>query len=346
VSLRAALDRYLPQIEAELQSIVRVPHHSLAAYYGMLYYHLGWADEELKPIGAATGKRLRPLLCLLSCQAAGGCPQQALPAACAVELVHNFSLVHDDIQDGSRYRRGRRSVWDIWGTAHAINVGDGLFALAHLALQRLNDYGVPLARQQLAVAALDRACVSLCEGQYFDMTFEQHVDVNLEQYLAMIRLKTGALLAASTQLGAIVATGDAHLVAHYASFGENLGMAFQIQDDVLGVWGDPRVSGKSAATDIRSKKKALPAVLALNQSDDPEAAQWLAELYASDGPLDEPAIQDALAILDRVGARPRAEEMARTYYRQALQSLDETGVENEARSQLRELAASLLGRSA
>jgi geranylgeranyl diphosphate synthase type I len=345
VSLQAALDRYLPQIEAELQSIVCVPHHSLAAYYGLLYYHLGWADEELKPIDAVTGKRLRPLLCLLSCQAAGGYPQQALPAACAVELVHNFSLVHDDIQDSSRYRRGRRTVWDIWGAAHAINVGDGLFALAHLALHRLDNYDVPLSRQQLAAAVLDRACVSLCEGQYFDMTFEQHVDVNLDQYLGMIRLKTAALLAASTQLGAIVATGDDHSVAHYDSFGENLGMAFQIQDDILGVWGDPRVSGKSAATDIRSKKKALPAVLALNQSDDPEAAQRLAELYALAGPLEEPAIQDALAILDRVGARPRAEEMARTYYRQALQSLDDAGVENAAGSQLRELAASLLGRS-
>jgi geranylgeranyl diphosphate synthase type I len=345
VSLRAAVDRFLPQIEAELQAIVRVPHHSLAAYYGMLHYHLGWADEELKPVDAAAGKRLRPLLCLLSCQAAGGRPAQALPAACAVELVHNFSLVHDDIQDSSCYRRGRRTVWDLWGAAHAINVGDGLFALAHLALQRLDSHDVPLSRQQSAMAALDRACLSLCEGQYFDMTFERHVDVNLDQYLWMIRLKTAALLAASTQLGAIVATGDAHLAAHFHSFGENLGIAFQIQDDILGVWGDPCVTGKSAATDICGKKKALPAVLALNQSGDPEAGQRLAALYAQDGHLDEPAIQDALAILDRVGARPQAEEMAKTYYRQALQSLDETGLENEALSQLRELAASLLGRS-
>jgi len=346
MSLAEAFDLYLPQIEAELQEIVRAPHTSLATYYGMMRYHLGWLDEALRPVEANSGKRLRPMLCLLSCEAAGGDPRQALPAAAALELIHNFSLVHDDIQDTSRTRRGRRAVWDVWGEAHGINVGDGLFVLARLALHRLDARDVPLPRQQAAMRTLDRACLSLCEGQYFDMTFEERLDVDLDSYLWMIRCKTAALLAASTQVGAIIAVDGAERIEQYRCFGENLGLAFQIQDDILGAWGDPKVTGKSAATDIRSKKKALPAVYALNQTQDLVAAQHLARLYAQPGPLDDAAIQAVLEILDRVGARRRAEEMAQEYYERALQCLDRTGTESAARSQVRELAASLLGRAA
>ena len=346
MSLKEAFDRFLPRIEAELQDIVHASHHSLANYYGMMRYHLGWTDAALQPIQANSGKRLRPLLCLLSCEAASGEPLQAIPAAAAVELIHNFSLVHDDIQDGSHFRRGRRAVWDLWGAAHGINVGDGIFVLARLALHRLGDRDVPLLRRQAATLALDRACLALCEGQFFDMNFEDRRDVDLDQYLWMIRHKTAALLAASARLGSTIATDDADLIDCYYHFGENLGMAFQIQDDILGAWGDEQVTGKSAATDIRDKKKALPVVYALNQSDDHDAARQLAELYTQDGPLDESAIQSALAILDRVGARQYTEEMAERYYHQALQNLDQTGIENAAQSHLRELAASLLGRAA
>jgi geranylgeranyl diphosphate synthase type I len=346
MSLREVFDRFLPQIETELQDIVRPSHQGLTSYYGMMRYHLGWVDEKMRPIQANSGKRLRPLLCLLSCEAAGGEPQKALPAAAAIELIHNFSLVHDDIQDASEFRRGRPAVWSIWGPAHGINVGDGLFVLARLAMQRLERLGVSAASQQAAIAALDRACLSLCEGQYADLTFQDRMDVDLDQYLTMIRHKTAALLAASTQVGATIAAHDRALIDHYGSFGENLGIAFQIQDDILGIWGDARVTGKSAGTDIRDKKKALPAVYALNQLNDRNAARRLAELYAQEGPLDGASIEAVLAILDRVGARKHAEEMAAQYHHRALQSLRQTGIENTAQSHLRELAASLLGRQA
>jgi geranylgeranyl diphosphate synthase type I len=352
MSLREAFDRFLPEIEAELQDIVRAPHHSLGAYYGMMRYHLGWVDENLQAIQVSGGKRLRPLLCLLCCEAAGGDPQQTLPAAAALELIHNFSLIHDDIQDGSHFRRGRRTVWDIWGAAHGINVGDGLFVLARLALHRLDAgstgspqaQAIPPHRRQAALRALDRACLALCEGQFFDMTFEGRLDVNLDQYLWMIRHKTATLLAASAQLGVIVATDDAELIDHYYRFGESLGMAFQIQDDILGAWGDEQVTGKSAATDIRDKKKTLPVVYVLNHPNERNSAWQLIDLYARQEPLDEPSIQTVLAILERAGARQYAEEMAEEYYRRALQSLEQTGITNTAQSQLRELAASLLGR--
>lgn len=344
MSLRTTLEHLLPQIEADLLEITRSPQHDLEPYYGMMHYHLGWVDEELQPLQTNSGKRLRPLLCLLACQALGGQLQHALPAASAVELIHNFSLVHDDIQDGSHIRRGRHAVWDVWGMPHGINVGDGLFVLARLALHRLDRHGVPSSRQQAAALALDRACLALCEGQYFDLAFEARPDIDLDRYMWMIRHKTAALLAAAAQLGAIVATDNTEQISRYHHFGESLGMAFQIQDDILGTWGDEQATGKSAATDIRDKKKTLLVVYTLDQARDRRAAQRLTDLYAQPGPLDESAVQLVQALFEEVGVHQYAEEMAEEYYRAALQSLEQTRIDNIAQSHLRELAASLLGR--
>lgn len=346
MSLEQITADLIPQIDAELQELTRSPHHNLGAYYGMFHYHLGWVDETLAPVGTVGGKRLRPLLCLLSCQALDGDLCQALPAACAIELIHNFSLVHDDIQDGSRTRRGRRAVWDIWGMNQGINVGDGLFTLAHLALHRLSGRGVPPRRQQAVSLALDQACLALCEGQFFDMAFEGRLDVDLDQYLWMIRRKTAALLATATQVGAILATDDARTIGRWSQFGEHLGVAFQIQDDILGTWGDEQVTGKSAASDIRDRKKTLPIVYALNQSEQRRAAGQLSDLYARPAPLDEAAIQAVLDILHNVGARQKAEELALHYYRLATEHLEETGLDAAAQANLRQLASSLLGRQA
>jgi geranylgeranyl diphosphate synthase type I len=339
--LEDVFDRYLPLLETELQEIVRSLDGSLAAYYGMMQYHLSWVDVAFREIQARGGKHVRPLICLLCNEAAGGNTEQALPAAAATELVHNFSLVHDDIQDGSRYRRGRQAVWDVWGAAQAINVGDGMFVLARLALHRLVERGVPLDRQQAATLALDRACLALCEGQYFDMTFEDRLDIGLDQYLRMIGLKTATLLAASAQLGAIVAGASPQMVDCYYDFGHELGMAFQIQDDILGAWGNEQVTGKSAATDIRDRKKTLPVVYALNHSQDPDAAGQLARLYGQEGPLDENSTRATLDLLERTGARAYAEEMIGAYYRSALARLEQAGAEGTAGAALRELAASL-----
>jgi geranylgeranyl diphosphate synthase type I len=175
--------------------------------------------------------------------------------------------------------------------------------------------------------------------------------VDMDQYLWMIRHKTAALLATSAHLGAAIASDDAELAGHYRDFGENLGMAFQIQDDILGAWGDPAVTGKSAATDIRDKKKTLPVVYVLNHPEERYSAWQLTELYDQEGTLDESTIQTVLSILERAGARQYAEAQAEYYYRQAIQSLEETGSDNAelragAQSALRELAASLLGREA
>jgi geranylgeranyl diphosphate synthase type I len=344
MGLGQAIDHWLPEIEADLREVVAPADDDLAAYYGMLRYHLGWLDETLQPSASRVGKRLRPLLCLLSCQAAGGDPRSAIPAASALELVHNFSLVHDDIQDQSQHRRGQRAVWDVWGAAHGINVGDGLFVLARHALHRLDDRFVPNRRRRAAAEALDQACLALCEGQYLDMAFESRLDVDLDQYLNMIGRKTAALLAASTQLGAIVATDDPQQRSSLHAFGESLGMAFQIQDDILGIWGDEAQTGKPAAIDLRDKKKTLPVVYALNQEDSPGAAQEMRALLLQDTALNARAIRHVLQILDRVQAREFSQALEEDYYRQALRELDEVGPPS-ATTQLTELAASLLQRS-
>jgi geranylgeranyl diphosphate synthase type I len=343
MSLKNAFERHLPPIEAELREVLATPHPQLTFFYGMMQYHLGWVDEGFAPTTGGAGKRLRPILCLLTCQATGGDPDQALPAAAAIELVHNFSLVHDDIEDRSLLRRGCPTAWKVWGVPQAINAGDGLFALAHLAMQRLADRELPPQRVLTAFEILDQACLALTEGQYLDLSFEARLDVDVEQYLSMIRGKTAALFSAATQLGALVAGDDAESIAHYRRFGEKLGLAFQIVDDILGVWGDPQVTGKPSADDIRQRKKTLPIVKALEE-DRKAGGKGLGEIYQRET-IGEEDVRMALSILEDLGARRYAEEMAHNYYQQALAELDATGVENEAQDDLREAAAFLVERT-
>jgi geranylgeranyl diphosphate synthase type I len=342
MSLKNALERYLPLIEAELREALALRHPQLTSFYGMMQYHLGWVDEDFVPTEGDAGKRLRPILCLLSCQATGGNPNQAVPAAAAIELVHNFSLVHDDIEDKSHLRRSRSTVWKVWGMPQAINAGDGLFVLAHLVMHRLADRGVPPQRVLTAFEIFDEACLALTEGQYLDLSFEARLDVDVDQYLSMIRGKTAALFSASAQLGALIAGSDPESIARYRRFGENLGLAFQIVDDILGIWGDPHLMGKPAADDIQQRKKTLPIVRALEQEQKTKN-RGLRKIYQRET-IDKEAVRVALNILEDLEARHYAEEIANDHYLQALAELDAVGVENEVQDDLRELAAFLVER--
>lgn len=343
MSLETTFERYLPLIEAELREPFTPPYPYLTPFYGMMQYHLGWLGESFTPTTGGAGKRVRPIMCLLTCQATGGDPEQALPAAAAIELVHNFSLVHDDIEDQSDLRRGRPTVWKVWGVPQAINAGDGLFILAHLAMQRLADRGVPHQRVLTALETFDEACLALTEGQYLDLSFETRLDIDVDQYLSMIRGKTAALFSAAAQLGALVAGSAPASIARYRRFGQNLGLAFQIVDDILGIWGDPQVTGKPAADDIRQRKKTLPIVRAL-EKEQRAGGKGLKGIYQQEA-IDEEAVEAALRILENLEARRYAEMMANDYYQQALAELDATGVENEAQDDLRELAAFLVERT-
>jgi geranylgeranyl diphosphate synthase type I len=336
VNLREATGRFLPLVEAELKQALAAPGATVGPLYGMLRYHMGWVDAGFAPLRSDTGKRLRPILTLLACQAAGGDPLRALPAAAAVEMVHNFSLIHDDIEDCSATRRHRVTVWKIWGEPQAINAGDALLGMAHVELSRLAGRGVPLPQVWAATRALQVTCVRLCQGQYLDMSFETRTDVDVEAYLEMIEGKTGALMSCAAELGALVAGAEEAAASSYRRFGLELGLAFQVQDDLLGIWGEEEATGKPIADDIRQRKKTLPTVFALNQGNE-AAAERLRAIYAQEA-ISEEEVSEVLDILGATGARSYVEETAHNYYRRAVAELEAAGPEGEAGQALLELA--------
>jgi geranylgeranyl diphosphate synthase type I len=343
LKLKEALDTYLPLIEEELRACTALPANTPKAFLGMMHYHLGWTDDRFQPAEQTTGKRLRPLMTLLTCQATGGAPQSALPAAAAVELIHNFSLIHDDIQDRSETRRGRSTVWTLWGEAQAINAGDAMFTLAHMALHRLVEQGLPPAQLVAALWALDETSLFLCQGQHLDLDFESRMDVNADGYINMIRGKTAALLGCAAYLGALVASPKFDLAECYRRMGEELGLAFQIQDDVLGIWGHTDLTGKPVGDDIFRRKKSLPVVFVLCKENDP-GAKRLRALYGQRS-LSEDDVAEAIAILDSSQAREHAERLAQQCLDAAFAELKLAKPEPEAGEALQELAYFLIKRS-
>lgn len=338
-ALRSFLDRYIPALEAEMQAVVAASSPTLHELYGYLRYHLGWIDAQLQPVDGAThtGKRIRPTLCLLTCQASGGDWQQALPAAAAVELLHNFSLIHDDIEDRDRTRRGRPTVWAIWGIPQAINAGDALYTLAHLALLRLIDRVLPAETVVTAMRLFDRTCLRLTEGQFLDIGFEDRDQVSPTDYLHMVAGKTAALLACSCKLGALAAQAPAAQQERLSNFGHYLGLAFQMQDDVIGIWGDPQVTGKPVGSDLVHGKKTLPILHGLERSAPLRSLLAQPELDAED-------VAQAVALLEAVGSRQATEERAREYTQHAVEALETADLQGPAADAIHDLAQTLLGR--
>ena len=314
----------------------------LAEYYGMMEYHLGWRDEQLAPAAAGTGKLIRPLLAILACRTLGGVDAHVLPLAAALQLVHDFSLIHDDIEDHSPQRRGRSTVWSLWGQEIGINVGDGMFAVAHRALHSLPDAGVAPATTLAVMRAFEETILRICEGQHLDMTAEGRFDIGEERYLQMIRGKTAALLQAAAGLGARLATEDEAQVAAMSEFGEALGMAFQMQDDLLDIWGDPRRTGKPFAADLLQRKMSLPVIHALEHagSDRAVVERIYRQEQVSQGDLDE-----LLVILDRAGSRAHVAALADAEHRRAFAALRTIRpADPDAMKALHDLAESLLHR--
>src|SRR5512145_3122523 len=261
----------LAQIELELQrQVSRFDTPRTRPFYEMLTYHMGWTGEGAGP--EATGKRIRPLLVLLCTSACGADWQSALPAAAAVELVHNFSLVHDDIQDNSDKRRGRPTTWVKWGQPMAINVGDALFVMSNQAIIDLKNH-YPAEVVVKAAEILHNTCLELTRGQFLDMSYEERKDLGVEDYWPMISGKTSALLSACCHIGALLGGADDPTQESYRAFGHYLGLAFQVQDDILGIWGDEALTGKSAASDLVEGKNSLPVLAGLG-ANGKFAARW------------------------------------------------------------------------
>lgn len=304
----------------------------LDEFHAEIEYHLGWRTAALEPMEWQPGKLLRPTLLLLACDLAAGrgwlgatererLVQRAVPAAVSIELVHNFSLVHDDIEDGDAERHHRPTLWKLWGTPQAINTGDGIFAMARSSLWRLADADVNPALVVQLAALLNRACLELCEGQFLDMSYEGHQDISPTLYLAMIDRKTASLMAVATELGALLATPEARSVARdLAAFGRHLGLAFQMRDDLLGIWAAEDL-GKSPAGDLRRKKMSLPVIHALHTASQADRAA-LERIYHEAGPSTEDQIAQALGVLDRTHARAHVRTALQEQYSLARVALD------------------------
>ncbi|QKW37634.1 polyprenyl synthetase family protein [Actinomadura sp. NAK00032] len=298
--------------------------------YRVAAYHLGWTDEEGHPRKAPAGKALRPALALLSARAAVAPPESALPGAVAVELVHAFSLLHDDIMDGDRTRRHRPAAWTVFGEASAILTGDALLALAGEVL--LEAPGQGSAR---AARALSTATRRLIAGQSLDMDFETRRQVGVDECVAMASDKTAALLACSCSIGAVLDDAPEPLAAALEAFGTDLGVAFQLADDLLGIWGDPATTGKPAMSDLRSRKMSLPVVAALN-SGTPEGAR-LAELYVRPEPPEEDLAR-AAALVEAAGGRAWAEIEAESRVQRAAEHLLSVRMPDSARTEFLRIA--------
>jgi geranylgeranyl diphosphate synthase, type I len=327
--LARIVGRHAEALERELRR--SVPPIDRSGLYAMLHYHLGWVDAEGHAAGGAGGKKLRPTLLLLAAEAAGGDPDVAMPAAAAVELLHNFSLIHDDIQDRSDERHGRPVVWSIWGTAQAINAGDAMHATAARTALRCAEAGASAVDTLEVAAMLHECCLRLVEGQYLDLEYERRDDVTSDDYFRMIEGKTGALLVTCIEVGALLGGGRAKL-EEWRRFGRHLGRAFQIVDDGLGAWGDPKVTGKPAADDVVKGKRALPFLLACQRLPAVGAAR-LREIY---GRAETAA--EAVDLITRSGARTVLREAAEADLTAALAALVETGATGRGADDLRAVA--------
>ncbi len=285
-------DDMLSAIETILQQQVdRLAKFDSAPFQEMLTYHMGWTGEGSGK--AAQGKRIRPLLLLLTCAASGADWRSALPAAAGVELIHNFSLIHDDIQDNSSLRRGRDTVWVKWGIPQGINAGDAMFVIANQSILDLS----PVYPADTVLKASDillSTCLHLTHGQYLDMSYEERLDPSTDDYWGMVSGKTAALLSSCCAIGSLLGNSDDEDQAAWCSFGHYLGLAFQVQDDYLGIWGDPDLLGKSVESDLVTGKKSLPVLYGLEKKGEfyrrwiegsiqADEVPWLADKLAAEG---------------------------------------------------------------
>lgn len=280
-------------------------------------YHFGWWDANRCDAPGAPGKSIRAALVFGVARACGN-GGDAMPAAAAVELIHNFTLLHDDVMDGDSTRRGRATVWRVWGVNNAILLGDALHALAmRILTESLRD---TVAVD--AIARLEQTCLDLCVGQQEDCSFERSTNITVPDYLRMAAGKTAVLMGCACALGALSAGADAAMVAAMERFGYELGLAFQIVDDLIGIWGDPAATGKPAGNDLARRKATLPIVVALNA--DGESAAELAKLYQSDHAMSASEVLHAAELVEAAGGKQAAHRYADERMHAALTALPES----------------------
>lgn len=312
-SIPDLLTRYIDSLYSALALTLNMssscPHEMPAhgPFDNMILYHLGWKNENGEPINAENrGKCLRPTLCLFACEALGGDWTNALPAAVALELIHNFSLIHDDIQDEDTERRHRPTVWTLWGKPKGILIGNTMRCLADQALFELSYKDISSSKIARASYLLTWSCLEMIKGQSLDLEFEGAKKVFIKDYMEMIAYKTGTLISCSMELGALMASDDPTCISAFAECGVHLGLAFQIRDDVLGIWGQNPSTGKTSGNDIRKKKKSFPIVYAFENSRG-SSKKRLSDVYSKPH-VDEQDVLDIMYILNDINAESKSQE--------------------------------------
>ncbi|MEW2403079.1 family 2 encapsulin nanocompartment cargo protein polyprenyl transferase [Streptomyces sp. NPDC046862] len=329
------LERARASVDPELRRAVESLPGSMRR---IARYHFGWEHADGSPASGGAGKAIRPALVLAATSALGGPQSVAVPAAAAVELVHNFTLLHDDVMDRDSTRRHRPTAWSVFGDADAILAGDALQALAQRLLAE-----DPHPASSAAAARLAACVVELCAGQHADTAMEKRApdEVTLDEALAMAEAKTGALLGCACALGGLYAGADEEDVQALDAFGRAAGLAFQLIDDVIGIWGDPRRTGKPAGADLMARKKSLPVVAALT-SGTPAAAE-LAQLYGL--PFEAGELERTVLAVERAGGRDWAQGQAADRMSQAMHELSRAVPDPEAAGGLLALAEFVTRRS-
>ncbi|WP_326586910.1 polyprenyl synthetase family protein [Streptomyces sp. NBC_01294] len=315
----AVLGRTRAAVEPLLRAAVRSLPGGVRA---VSEYHLGWRDHTGAPVAAGAGKAIRPALVLAAARAVGGREEDALGAAAATELVHNFTLLHDDVIDRDPTRRHRPTAWTVFGDARAIVAGDAMAALA----VRL------VADRTEAVVRLSDCVVELCEGQHDDCAFETRTAVALAEAMTTAEAKTGALLGAACALGGLYGGAAPEVTAALDAFGRGIGVGFQLIDDLLGIWGDPEITGKPVGADLAARKKSMPVVAALLSGT--EAGAELAALYAGTRPLGAAGVARATVLVERAGGRDWAQREACVRAARALECLAEAVPDPAATAEL------------
>ena len=313
--------------------------------YDIHRYYMGWQEIDGSDSNSTGGKRMRPTLALLAADAVGGDLGRATPIAVALEYVHNFSLIHDDLEDMDRVRHHRPTVWAVWGEPAAIVSGNAMLKIADTAAWKLRSVGVEESVALEAEAVLTSHYLKMMEGQYLDISFETEESVSVDQYLDMIERKTGALIEASIYLGGLVAPRsgpDRQKATALKAIGHDLGRIFQIRDDVLGVWGGVE-TGKPVGADIKRKKKALPAVHALSRSTGANADR-LKEIFRNEGDLEIEDVHVVLEVMEDLGTQAYCQSMAEERWVECKRMIESIELSGSTAAEFAELGEFLLVR--
>ncbi|MCH7786649.1 MAG: polyprenyl synthetase family protein [Chloroflexi bacterium] len=337
MTLISTIDDLSARVDAELSSIVNSRKMPL---YRMMSYHMGWHDERGLSDIPLTIQRTHGVLCLLACRAAGGDLDVALPAASAVELVQNFCEIHDDVQGGNPQRDNRDAVWWVWGPAQAINTGDGMHALARLALFRLLDRGVSSVKTFQAVQLLDEASLQTCEGRFLDIEAQERIDMSLDAYLKMTESKSGALVSCAMMLGALAATDDERVLDALGASGAKLGVAMQMRADMRELW-NPMGEDAAPSTEVMNKMKLLPVVYALENAKLSDKRR-IGEIYFK-RVLEPDDVVKLRGVIEEMGVRDACEKLVTQYHDEVVASLGIPGISEEGRADIERFADSLIG---